>query len=150
MVAVLVAAGLLGPFAADPAAPPLEPQDPVVVSFTNLMNAVRADAGCGELAWHPEAAAVAKAHSGDMSQRSFFSHTNPDGKGPFDRLAAAGVRFRAAAENILSGERTASRALELWLGSAGHRANLLECSYTHHGVGRVDGYWTQVFLRDPS
>jgi uncharacterized protein YkwD len=149
-VAVLVAAGLLGPCDADPAAPPLELQDPVVVNFTNLTNAARANAGCGELKWQAEAAAVAKAHSSDMIQRQFFSHSNPDGKSPFDRLAEAGVGYRAAAENILYGEATASRALELWLNSPGHRENLLNCSFTHHGVGRVDTHWTHLFLRDPS
>ena len=147
---MLVAAGLLGPCDADPAAPPIELQDPIVVTFANMTNTVRANAGCGELEWHAAAAAVAKAHSRDMGQRSFFSHTNPDGKSPFDRLADAGLTYRSAAENILTGERTASGALQLWMNSPGHRANLLDCSFTHHGVGRVDSHWTHVFLRDPS
>jgi uncharacterized protein YkwD len=148
--AALLAAGLLGPCGSDPAAPSNESQDPIVANFASLTNAARANAGCDTLKWHAVAASVARAHSSDMRERRFFSHTNPDGKSPFDRLEAAGVDFRAAAENILHGEASASRALDLWLNSAGHRANLLECSYTHHGVGRVETHWTHVFLRDPS
>lgn len=146
---MLLVTGLFAPCGAGPAAPETE-QDPVALQFANLVNAARVEAGCPELKWHEGAAAVARAHSLDMQNRGFFSHENPDGLDPFDRLNAAGIRYTAAAENILHGEATATRALGLWMGSPGHRANLLDCSFTHHGVGRVNSHWTHLFLKDPS
>jgi len=90
---------------------------------------------------------VAQAHSQDMVDRGFFSHTNPDGESPFDRLAEAGIAYAAAGENIAYGYSTASSVLAAWLGSSGHRANIEYAGYTHHGVGLVGTYWTHVFLR---
>lgn len=125
------------------------PTDPVVARFIDLANAARREAGCGELDWKDPVAEVALRHSADMRTRVYFSHTNPEGQSPFDRLDAAGIRYRAAAENILQGAVTAEGALDLWMNSPGHRANLLECAYTGHGVGRADTYWTHVFVREP-
>jgi uncharacterized protein YkwD len=48
------------------------------------------------------------------------------------------------AENIAQ-TTTAEDAVRLWLGSAGHRANILNCAYTHTGIGQVGGRWTQLF-----
>ncbi|MHC4481618.1 MAG: CAP domain-containing protein, partial [Planctomycetota bacterium] len=100
------------------------------------MNAHRESAGCSSLAWHNATGDVAQAHSQDMVDRNFFSHTNPDGESPFDRLAEAGVEWQGmAGENIALTQGGASSALSLWLSSSGHRANIELCAYTHHGVG---------------
>jgi uncharacterized protein YkwD len=84
-----------------------------------------------------------------MVARGFFSHTNPDGLSPFDRLNAAGVDFTAAGENIAYGYPSASAVLSAWLGSSGHRANIENGNYTHHGVGLEGTHWTHVFIRRP-
>jgi uncharacterized protein YkwD len=117
-----------------------------VREFEQLANAHRVRVGCGRLRWDAPTGAVAQAHAEDMVRRDFFSHTNPDGQGPFDRLRAAGVTYTAAAENIAFGYRTAAAVLGGWLNSAGHRRNLENCRYTHHGVGLRDGKWVQVFI----
>ena len=124
--------------------------DTEVAQFVDLMNAHRESAGCQALSWHAGAGQVAQAHSADMVARDFFSHTNPDGESPFDRLAAAGISYGAAGENIALTQGGPSAVLSLWLGSSGHRANIERCGYTHHGVGLVDGRWTHLFLEDPS
>jgi len=111
-----------------------------------MVNAHRVSVGCRVLVWSAEVAAVAQAHSADMARRDFFDHINPDGKTPFDRLRRAGIPYSAAAENIAYGTASAKRVLELWLKSAGHRANIENCRYTHHGVGLSQGRWTQVFV----
>jgi uncharacterized protein YkwD len=129
---------------------PLSPDqdaDPVVADFVERLNRERRDAGCAALAWDDDVARVARAHSADMVRRDFFSHSNPDGDDPFERLASAKIAYRSAAENILQGATTGLAALDLWMGSPGHRANLMNCGMTHHGVGRVDDYWTHVFIR---
>jgi uncharacterized protein YkwD len=81
--------------------------------------------------------AIASDHSADMDSGNFFSHINPDGKGPFERLQGSNVAFSAAAENIALGPTTGREAYNNWMGSPGHRRNMLDCRFTRHGVGRV-------------
>ena len=129
---------------------PLVPEidfDPHVEQFVSLLNAHRADVGCSALVWNGAVAEVAQAHSVDMATRSFFSHTNPDGKSPFDRLSEAGVAFSSAGENIAHGYPTAAAVLAGWLDSPGHRANIENCALTQHGVGLHAARWTHVFIR---
>jgi uncharacterized protein YkwD len=105
---------------------------------------------CDALVWHAETADVAQAHSQDMQDRSFSSHVNPDGELPWDRLAAGGVTWNGpAAENIAQTSGGAESALENWLDSSGHRANIENCTFTHHGVGLTGSYWTHVFITNP-
>jgi len=129
----------------DPTSPSLA--DPEVASFAALVNEHRASVGCPTLAWNSAVAAVAQAHSEDMVARSFFSHTNPDGASPFDRLASAGIGYSSAAENIAFGYPSADAVLSGWLGSPGHRANIENCALTEHGIGLEGTYWTHVFIR---
>jgi uncharacterized protein YkwD len=125
--------------------------DPQVASFSQMMNAHRESVGCGTLTWHDGTGEVAQAHSEDMLQRDFFSHTNPDGDDPFDRLDNAGVTWiGAAGENIALTPDGAESALDLWLDSSGHRANIENCAYSHHGIGLSGGYWTHVFITNPA
>jgi uncharacterized protein YkwD len=87
---------------------------------------------------------TARAHSDDMLRRHFFSHVNPDGKNPQQRIAPAYARTLArAGENIWSGhgydysdsKLMARIIVDSWISSPGHRANLLNPHYTHMGVG---------------
>ena len=115
--------------------------------YEQLANAHRARVGCGPLRWDQRTGTVAQAHADDMVRRDYFSHTNPEGGSPFDRLRAAGVTYTAAAENIAYGYPTAAAVLQGWLNSDGHRRNLENCEYTHHGVGLNRGKWVEVFIR---
>ena len=116
-----------------------------------LVNQERAKQGLSALSWSDELTAVARAHSKDMAARGFFSHTNPDGQSPFDRMKAAGISYRTAGENIAAGQRTPQEVVNAWMNSEGHRANILNASYTRLGVGYASGsgaystYWTQCF-----
>ena len=122
-----------------------------VIQLVDLVNDHRSGEGCDPLTWHAGAAAVATAHSTDMRDRDFFSHTNPDGESPFDRMDAAGVEWNGmAGENIAYGTGSGSQAFNMWINSAGHRANIENCSFTHHGVGLVDSRWTHLFLQNPA
>lgn len=116
-----------------------------------LVNKVRSENGLSPLAWADDVANVARAHSKDMIDRSFFSHTNPDGLSPFDRLNNNGISFRSAAENIAYGQRTAEAVMDAWMNSSGHRANILNKNVTEIGIGAAKNqngtiYWTQVFV----
>lgn len=119
-----------------------------------LVNQQRAAATppAAPLAWHAGVAQVAFNHSADMAARGFFAHNNPDGQSPFDRLAAAGISYSAAGENIAAGYADAATVMNAWMNSSGHRANILNTNYTEIGIGVKHGgsygtYWTQVFRR---
>lgn len=110
-----------------------------------LVNEHRARRGCRALAWDDAAARAAQAHSDDMARRNYFSHTSPEGRTMVDRLRAQGASYRMIAENIAFGQPTAREVVRGWLGSPGHRQNIENCGYTHHGVGMSAGRWTHVF-----
>ena len=117
----------------------------------DLVNKTRAGYGLPQLAWANDLAAVARAHSRDMINRRFFDHTNPDGLSPFDRMRAAGIRYKTAAENIAYGQRTPEAVMNAWMNSSGHRANILNANVKEIGVGAVADssgtiYWTQEFV----
>ena len=116
-----------------------------------LVNKVRAQNGLSQLKWADDLAALARAHSRDMINRRFFSHNNPDGLSPFDRMKAAGISYRTAAENIAYGQRTPEAVMNAWMNSSGHRANILNANVKEIGVGAVADksgtiYWTQEFV----
>ena len=117
-----------------------------------LLNRERARQGLGPLSLDAEAIAAARAHSRDMCERSYFDHASPEGKHPWDRLRAAGAKFRAAAENIAKGYLSAESVHQGWLDSPGHRKNRLNPIYTRIGVGlhicqgKVP-YWTELLMK---
>lgn len=116
----------------------------------DLVNEQRAQNGLSALVWDDALASVARAHSEDMRDRHFFSHTNPDGLSPFDRIKSYGISYRSAGENIAAGQTTPAEVVQAWMNSSGHRANILNEGYTKLGVGYASGgsyghYWTQNF-----
>ena len=122
----------------------------VLGEVVDRTNAERARHGLRTLAVDQRLAAAAQAHSADMVRRAFFAHESPDGRQVWDRAVAAGYAYRKVAENIAAGQRTAEEVVRGWMGSPGHRANILDGDLTQIGVGRADGgsygvYWTQVF-----
>ncbi|GAA3045197.1 hypothetical protein GCM10010448_30060 [Streptomyces glomeratus] len=75
---------------------PFTPAGPArtVTEVLALTNAERAGAGLPALAADPPLAAAAQAHSAGMVARALHPHTSPDGREPWDRVAAAGSRRR--------------------------------------------------------
>jgi hypothetical protein len=118
-------------------------------AVTELANAARAAAGLRALDCGEAHARAARAHSQDMCDRGYFSHTGRDGSQPWDRLARAGGDFGAAGENIAVGYAGPEQVHRGWMTSPGHRANLLGRGYARIGVGFVAcggrNYWTQLF-----
>jgi uncharacterized protein YkwD len=123
------------------------PTDPVIQEFVRLVNAKRRSMGCAELKWDSRVAAIAFDHSADMVSRHFFSHINPDKKGPSERLQESKLVFSSAAENLVRCVKTPREAFDAWLRSPGHRRNMLDNRFTRHGVGRVEDRWTHVLIR---
>jgi len=122
-------------------------ETPTVQEMARLVNAHRQARGCPALTWLQPAADAAQAHSADMARRDYFDHVSPEGQRPWDRVTARGVQYRMIAENIAWTPGQGARAtLQGWIESRGHRENLENCAYTHHGIGLHDAYWTHVFV----
>jgi uncharacterized protein YkwD len=146
---------------AEPAPPPPAPAPPPPSSagaspevlaaeaeVLRLVNVERAKAGCPALTADGPLTTLARNFSADMAARGFFSHTDPDGRSPWDRAAAAGVG-NLRAENIARGQSTPDQVMTSWMNSKGHKDNILNCDYRTLGVGvhiATGGpWWTQDF-----
>lgn len=110
-----------------------------------LTNEERSAGGCGPLTNNGNLHAAALAHSVDMAENDYFSHTSRDGSSMVDRVERQGYRWRSLAENIAAGYRSPAAVVEGWMNSSGHRANIMNCSLTEIGVGFHSYYWTQNF-----
>ena len=113
-----------------------------------LVNVERAKYGLKPLTEDWELSRVARYKSQDMHDRRYFDHNSPTYGTPFQMMKAFGLSYRSAGENIAMGYRTPQAVVTGWMNSSGHRANILNSSYTKIGVGYVaDGnYWTQQFI----
>jgi uncharacterized protein YkwD len=115
-----------------------------------LANQQRALNSLPALVWHDPTSDVAYEHSWDMYARSFFSHTNPCGEQPWDRMDRAGISWTAIAENIAQGYATATDVVAGWMASPGHRDNILNDDYTYGAVGLfaspAGNNWTMILL----
>lgn len=110
-------------------------------------NAERKDAGCDPVTLDSRLSAAAQAHAADMAANDYFSHTDQDGADSSDRMHDAGFGGSRTGENIAYGQESAAEVVATWMGSSGHRHNILNCAYDRIGVGydaRGD-YWVQDF-----
>lgn len=113
-----------------------------------LTNQERAKQGLPALTLDTELSKVARTKSQDMLNKGYFSHTSPTYGSPFDMMKQFGISYRSAGENIAMGQSSPEEVVKAWMNSEGHRANILNSSYTHIGVGHVanGNYWTQMFI----
>ncbi|MGB5925606.1 MAG: CAP domain-containing protein [Dehalococcoidia bacterium] len=110
-----------------------------------LVNAERQQVGLPALSEDPLLTSLAREHSISMVVNNFFSHDRYPGERPFSYGQLPGT---IRGENIamiptrqyipgpyLSLQEVCAWAVSLWMGSSGHRANILESRYTRTGVG---------------
>nr|WP_092074035.1 CAP domain-containing protein [Dendrosporobacter quercicolus]NSL47796.1 CAP domain-containing protein [Dendrosporobacter quercicolus DSM 1736]SDM75837.1 Cysteine-rich secretory protein family protein [Dendrosporobacter quercicolus] len=118
-------------------------------AFT-LLNKDRAANGLPALTLNSKLTSLADDYAADMIKRSYFSHYNPEGESPFDRMDKAGITYTSAGENLAINTSVAA-AQTAFMNSSGHRANILNSSFTEVGIGVVhssDGsvYVVQEFI----
>jgi uncharacterized protein YkwD/uncharacterized membrane protein required for colicin V production len=103
-----------------------------------LLNHERTSRGLKALTLNTKARTVARAYSTEMFARGYFSHIDPAGRSPFDRMRAGGVKFGTAGENLALAP-TLQLAHTGLMNSPGHRANILKPEYRTVGIGIIDG-----------
>ncbi|MBQ7363219.1 MAG: SafA/ExsA family spore coat assembly protein [Clostridia bacterium] len=113
-----------------------------------LVNVERTKRGLSPLSHNWQLSRVARYKSLDMKQNGYFSHTSPTYGSPFQMMKSFGITYRTAGENIAKGQTTPAAVVSGWMNSSGHRANILNSSFTEIGVGYVaeGNYWTQMFI----
>ena len=155
----LLTCGILAcsaPTSPDDSDPPPSSAAPseVATAVIDRTNVERTRAGLITFRASPRLVQAAQIHAEQMARAGVLNHVLPDAEypSPEDRLAAVAYRWQGYAENVAYGQRTAAEAVEGWMRSAGHRANILNGSLTEMGAGYARGpngraYWVQVFGR---
>ncbi|MGW8365279.1 CAP domain-containing protein [Streptomyces wedmorensis] len=120
-----------------------------VEEVVELANTERERAGCGPLRSENRLRTAAQGHADDMAARGYYEHHTPEGRDAGDRITGAGYVWSTWGENIHRGPRTPAHAMEDWMNSPGHRANILNCAFRDIGVGVTltsnGPWWVQDF-----
>ncbi len=152
LLVVIVATALVA--CVPPKRPPAPPAAAAPSTWQTEMlasvNAQRAANGRQPLVLCGHLTAAAQAHSEDQAAHQKMTHVGSDNSTMTDRVVRAGyVGWNRLAENVAAGYPDIPSVMAGWMGSSGHRANLLEPATTHLGVGQAASgntiYWTQNF-----
>lgn len=119
-----------------------------------LINEERQKVALPPLTLQPLLNATAQQYAEDMDRRGFFSHTDPEGRQPVDRIrqsgylviSCSGCRWQEwTGENIAKGQATPRDVMADWMASPAHRDNILSAHYSEVGIGHAGAYWVQEF-----
>ena len=116
----------------------------------DLINKQRTNNGLAALKIDKEAQNVARIKAQDMVDNNYFSHNSPIYGSPFEMLNSFKVSYKTAGEN-LAGNSSNSGAVNAWMNSSGHKANILNSSFNYTGIGVVSSpkygkVYVQIFL----
>lgn len=114
----------------------------------DLVNDERSKAGLSAITEATDVSAAAAIRAQEIT--SNFSHTRPDGTYYNTVLDQSGISYWGSGENIAYGQKTPAEVMNGWMNSQGHRANILNASYTKIGVAYYQNsngvtYWVQLF-----
>ncbi|MGU3471857.1 CAP domain-containing protein [Paenibacillus sp. D51F] len=110
-----------------------------------LVNKERATAGLSPLGMDGNLSKMAMAKAQDMFNNNYFDHTSPTYGSPFEMMGKFGIVYSAAGENIAKGQTSPSQVMNDWMNSEGHKANILNSSFTKIGIAYFKGEWVQEF-----
>lgn len=126
------------------------PQPPHVVgpqerALFNDVNVARKQRGLSPLSPDSRLAAFALQVAEQMAERRYFGHTDPNGVTYVDRLRAAGLADRFAAENLAL-DQDERHAHVAFLSSPGHFANIMDRNARSLGVAAVQAGEGEIFF----
>ena len=116
-----------------------------------LVNKIRVKNNLGQLSWGNTCEEAANIRATEIM--SLYSHNRPDGTS-WSTVCPAPDSGGVSGENLAIGNAAVSPAsvVALWMGSEGHRANILNPDYTKLAVGfnfdinsDYKSYWSQFF-----
>ena len=125
--------------------PKPDPVTPQAGEVLDLVNAERAKNGLSPLVLDPELTSNANVRAKEISE--LFSHSRPNGE---SCITAVTVDWMYVGENIAAGQPNAETVMSDWMGSDGHRGNILSGNFTKIGIGVYSSggvlYWVQLFV----
>ncbi|MGW1784048.1 CAP domain-containing protein [Streptomyces sp. NPDC002143] len=130
-----------------PASPPA-PSDPD--GTLALVNSARAAAGSPAVSLDARLASAAAGHAAAMAAAGRLGVEGRDGVSLHQRVTAAGYRYLAVGEHLVSGPRTPAEFIDYCLRTDQARRTLLEPAFTHTALAQVTdrggtAYWTAVW-----
>jgi len=130
-----------------PPPPPASAPISVAAECTKLVNNARAAAGIAPVTLDSRLNTAASLHSTDQAQRQKMTHTGANGSNAGQRIISQSYWWSTWGENVAAGQSDCATVVKAWMGSSGHRANILNRSMVHIGMGAVKGangviYWT--------
>jgi|GEM_PF-2436846 len=110
-------------------------------AIIDLTNVERVREGRSSLlVWNEKLSLMAYQKAKDMLERQYFAHESPDGKSVGDLAEGVGYAYRFVGENLAVGDfRTNEELIAGWMGSPGHRVNMLKEDYTEMGAAAIEG-----------
>ncbi|MGQ9823835.1 MAG: CAP domain-containing protein [Desulfotomaculales bacterium] len=115
--------------------------------MVELVNQERAKYGLAPLKVNMELVRVARLKAQDMVENNYFSHTSPTYRSPFEMMKQFGISYWTAGEN-LAGAPSVEVAHQSLMNSSGHRANILNPSFTQVGIGVAEGnVYGKIFVQ---
>lgn len=113
-----------------------------------LVNQERVKIGRGQLAMSLKLRDLARNYAKDMFGRGYFSHYNPEGQSPFDRMDKDGIHFSSAGENLALAPNI-DLAHQGLMNSPGHKRNILSPDFGKVGIGAIDGgIYGEMFVQE--
>jgi uncharacterized protein YkwD len=141
--------------AAKPVLPSAEAANSIERRAFEKTNLARVQNGLSPLVWDADLYRMARTHSEKMARDGYFSHVTPEGMRLTDRAREAGIlHYSVLGENIAYNQGyddPGAFAVEKWMSSPGHRANILSPEFRASAIGTFvssDGsvFLTQVFI----
>ena len=119
-------------------------------NFLNLVNANRENNGLPKLEIDDEIQNIARLKAQDIVENNYFSHISDKYGDMPAMLSNFAISYKTVGENI-AGNNNLSGAVEAWMNSENHRANLLSTDYNYTGVAVVESelygkVFVQVFI----
>jgi hypothetical protein len=109
------------------------------VDLLNLTNQERAANGLPALKLDSRLNQSATLKAGNMFAENYWAHVSPSGLQPWYWFGQAGYSYTYAGENLAMGFDTSAGAVQGWMNSPGHRANILNASYKDVGFAVQNG-----------
>lgn len=108
-------------------------------TVAQLTNEERAARSLPTLARNAQLDEAAQMKAQDMAAKGYYAHVSPDGVTPMHWVEKAGYKYLIIGENLVVNRKDAEQVVDAFMGSPGHRANILRSDFTEIGVGVANG-----------
>ncbi|MDT5077491.1 MAG: hypothetical protein QOJ80_2128 [Mycobacterium sp.] len=138
-----VVLALTGALVGAPATASADP-DPTLLKLINQQRA-QANPRCKALNSNPQLQAAADRHAKDLATNGWRNdHNDSDGTLAEQRIDQAGYDWGSFGENQAQGT-SAQGAVNGWMNSGSHKANMLDCTMTDAGTASSGSVYVAVF-----